>query len=75
MVKVRKGVKLPRRYPWKEWFSRSEFSLQRGIDFWCQTHGMAAMVRNRAYQEGRKVHVQIGEGGRIDVQVEGTKHA
>ena len=70
MPKTKKGVKLAPPYPWKEWFGRVKFTIYRGKDYRCQPHGMSAMIRNRAYQAGLKAHVDIHEGGRIDVTLE-----
>lgn len=53
--------KFGRRYPWQDWFGRGEFTLLRGKDFHCKTHGMAAMVRNAASRHRIRIHMEQDE--------------
>ncbi len=54
-------------YPWVEWFTKGEFTLQRGIDFFGRTDTMLQQIRNQAgpkrYNVG--VSIQVSEDGRI----------
>jgi len=49
------------RYPWDAWFSRQEFTLRRGVDFFCQPYSMMILVRLKAKQRGFRVTVHIQE--------------
>lgn len=35
-------------YPWSKWFNWGSFTLTRGKQFKCQTHGMVAQIRTAA---------------------------
>jgi hypothetical protein len=49
------------RYPWAKWFEKAKFTLEKSRDFDCSTHGMAAMVRNRATLVRKRVSLRIVE--------------
>ena len=63
--------KYGQRYPWEDWFSKGSFSLTKGRDYECQTHGMAGMIRNAANRFGKSVQVKIVDNNRIEVKVMG----
>lgn len=50
------------KYPWDRWFRQQQFTLVRGVDYTCQPHGMAVLVRNTAGHRGLRVSVKINEG-------------
>ena len=51
--------KFGRRYPWETWFARKRFTLVRGRDYDCLTHGMAQTVRNAAASDKFRVKVRL----------------
>lgn len=54
--------KFGHRYPWNDWFAKTEFILVRERDFPGVTlHGMSQMVRNAASSRGLSVCVVINE--------------
>ncbi len=61
IVLSRNSAKLPRclvRYPWSDWMSRrTRFTLVRGVDFSCMTHGMTGMIRNHAAKAGLRASI------------------
>ena len=49
-------------YPWQLWMKRkSPFTIRRGLDFECQPHSMATLIRMKASAVGRRVSIQINE--------------
>lgn len=46
MATIRKEKHDP--YPWSKWFNKGRFTLARGKQFTCQTHGMVAQIRTAA---------------------------
>jgi hypothetical protein len=61
-------------YPWTKWFRKRRFRLLRGRDYICSTHGMAAMIRNKAGTPAYRLEVAIRilNPDCIDVRVEGS---
>lgn len=53
----KKTTKLSR-YPWDEWFKKSTFTLKKGRDYVCQTHGMSVQVRTAAAKRGLYVSIE-----------------
>lgn len=60
------------RYPWSKWFLRGRFTLRRGRDYECASHGMAQQVRNTAYKRGVTVSLEVGDD-HVKVQVGGRR--
>jgi hypothetical protein len=59
------------RYPWDKWLGKKQaYTLQRGRDFNCKVHGMAAQLRNAASKRGMSVSIAI-EGDSLTVQNKG----
>lgn len=71
-VEMKTAKKYGKRYPWTTWFRRGRFTLTRGIEFSCLTHGMAAMVRNVASRKRLRISIQQ-DGTTIQVTVLGNK--
>ena len=46
-------------YPWDDWFSKSSFTIKRGIHFSCTLSGMAQQVRNAALKRKKKVSITL----------------
>ena len=65
---TRDTKKFGRRYPWTIWFTQGRFTVTRGKDFECFTHGMAQMIRNVARRRRVKVSLRVTED-EIDVIV------
>ena len=49
------------RYPWKQWFSKRSFRVERHREFECQPHSMAAQIRAQAASRGVHVAISIEE--------------
>jgi hypothetical protein len=64
VMKGHKRLKDPReKYPWDKWFSKRIFRLVRGVDYSCQPHAMATMIRTKAANTfGVRVSVLTNEG-------------
>jgi hypothetical protein len=55
------------RYPWSKWLRRrSNLTVVRGVDYFCQPHSMAQQFRNAAARDGVSIGVFI-EGGTLTV--------
>jgi len=51
------------KYPWNRWLNRKQkLTLRRGVDYHCQPHSMAVMIRNAAAVRGVRVSVYLDEG-------------
>jgi hypothetical protein len=63
-----------KRHPWSEWFRKRTFTLVRGIDYGCMSHGMANAVRNAASSDRFRLSVSVRiceDPERIEVEVVG----
>ena len=47
----------PRKYPWKEWFTRPT-TVRRGRDYRCSQSSIVQQARNAAVKLGVKVHLE-----------------
>lgn len=59
------------RYPWDKWFAKAKFTLKRGKDFACQTHGMVAQIRNKAAKEKIRMNIVVTDADTITVTQRG----
>ena len=50
-------------YPWTKWFNlrgtMKRITLKHGKDFFCQPHGMASLIRNKASKQGLAAAIHI----------------
>jgi len=70
----KEGPRLPRgvRYPWREWFSGGTFTLIRGLDYHCQSHGMWSSAKKAATRMGLVVRVSV-QPDQVTITVVGGK--
>jgi len=63
----KRATKFGNRFPWRDWLTRSKFTLIKGKDYFCRSDSMAQAVRFAARRFGmvekKTVHVKISENG------------
>lgn len=60
MTKTKAKVGRPTKYPWSRWFTRkTTVTIQKGVDFDCEVHSMAIMVRQKASRLGLTLAMSV----------------